>query len=88
MLADYSTDMGVAPNAGQVNGGSVWGEGVWDQSTWGNNATEVVTQEPVSVGGSGYAISLGYQVSSGSIAPLDAKIVRLELTFETAELLT
>jgi hypothetical protein len=88
MLADYRTTFGVAPNAGEVAGGSVWDSGIWGVSTWSNDVSQVVTQQPVSISGTGYALSLGYQVSSASIAPLDAEMIRLEMTYETAEILT
>jgi len=88
MLADYGTDMGVAPNAGYVPGVSVWEVGEWGEAIWSNGPVQTITQEPASVGGTGYALSLGYQISSSNIAPLDAEIIRLEMTYETAEIVT
>lgn len=88
MLSDYTTEMGLAPNAGEVSGGSLWGTGVWDSSVWGSIIAQTITQDVVSVGGTGYSLSLGYQVSSGSLAPLDAEVIRMELIFDTAEMVT
>lgn len=88
MLVDYKTDLGVAPNAPVAAAGGVWGDGVWGVSTWGFSSAQVITQQHDSVGGAGYALSLGYTVSSGTIAPLDAELVRLELTYDGGEIIT
>lgn len=88
LLTEYQTDLGVSPDAGAGLNTDVWGSGTWGTSVWGNDAAQVITQDAVSVGGAGYALSLAYQASSGSLAPLDIEVIRLELTFDTAEVFT
>ncbi|WP_030538367.1 hypothetical protein [Sphingobium sp. DC-2] len=88
LQSDYDEDTGAAPNATILTSENSWGTGVWGQSVWGATTPQKINQEWESVGGMGYALSLGYQVSSGSIMPLDDEIVRLELLYNTAELVT
>lgn len=88
LLVDYVTDLGIAPNAPPMAGSSVWEAGEWEDSVWGASVAQIITQERVSISGAGYALSLGYQVSSSGIAPLDCEIIRLEMTYETAEIVT
>jgi hypothetical protein len=89
MLAEYSTTLPPAPNAGIGSGDTdLWGVGVWDTSIWGAAAGSTVTQQVVSIGGTGYAVSLGFQVSSWSLGANDPELIRLEMTYETADFLS
>lgn len=83
--ADYDVSPPTAPNAVGISSDNVWGVGIWGQSVWGTLTPELINQSGQSVGGIGYAVSLAYQVTSGSIGPIDDELVRLEVTFTATE---
>lgn len=87
MMFDYQVDDLPPPPATSVSGASVWGQAVWGTSTWGGGTRKNHQQEWQGVGGAGYAFAPALQVTSGSIAPLGAEIVRIDVTFETAGLI-
>lgn len=77
-----------SPTANASASGSVWGEGVWGESVWGGASSLVVTNDWKSLGGLGYSVSLCYQVTSGSVQPLDSEIIMLEMTYTTGGVLS
>lgn len=83
--ADYDVEINNAPSAGMVSGSSVWGSAIWGQAVWGQLANAIIDQKWRSMGGIGYAVSTALQVTSGSVAPLDTEIVRIELTYTMGE---
>ena len=83
---DYSLTLPTAPLAcTNVEVSNIWGAGVWGQSQWGGGLPDIVTMDWASLGGSGYACSVAYQVTSGAVQPLDVEVVRLEMLYTTAE---
>lgn len=88
MQFDYVVDLQAAPPAYPVEEGSQWGVGIWGQSQWSAETVKLIHQEWESVGGSGYAMSPSLQVTSGSIIPLDTEIIRIDMTYVTAEIVT
>lgn len=64
---------------------STWDFGIWGQSIWNDGRPSVINQEWRSLGGTGYSVSLWYQVTSGAQAPLDAEVVGLEMLYTTTE---
>lgn len=88
LRVDFSEEGCPAPDATSITGENSWGTGIWGQSVWGATTPQRINQDWQSIGGSGYALSVGYQVSSGSILPLDDELVRIEFTYSTAELVT
>jgi hypothetical protein len=88
MLVEYATTMNAAPPAQGSSNASSWGTGVWGSSTWGAMLNQIISQDIVSIGGAGYAVSLAFQVSSAAITPLDAEVIRMEMTYEPAAFLT
>lgn len=85
---DFDVEETVPPAASPVASGSDWGSGIWGESIWGGKRKAVITQDWKSIGGIGYALSVGVQVTSGSPAPLDAEIIRTEVTYQTADIVT
>lgn len=85
---DFDTDVGPAPAATPVNIGGTWGSAVWGQSTWGEEALSILNQRWRSLGGSGYAGSMSLQITSGSLSPLDAEIIRIEESYTTADIMS
>lgn len=85
-LSDFNMDTGSLPTATVPPGSSAWGTGIWGTAVWGGATSNVITDQQKSLSGQGYATSLAYQVTSGSSVPLDVEIIRLEMSFTTAEL--
>ncbi|MDR7032434.1 hypothetical protein [Mesorhizobium sp. BE184] len=86
--ADFNMTMPAAPDASASEASSVWGVGIWGQSTWGSPLPTLINQKWRSVGGLGYACSVSLQLTSGDPVPTDAEIIRVELTYQTAEIVT
>lgn len=85
---DFDQSLGAPPTATPVSGANSWGTGIWGQAIWGGTTANEVTQSWKSLGGTGYSCSLAYQVTSGAPVPVDAEIVRLEMTFTVGEVLS
>lgn len=88
MLTDYIISLPPSPAAAQITSDSVWGEAVWGQSVWGGRAEKQIQQRWASVGGAGYAVAPGLQITSGSLTPLDTELIRLELSYTAAEVVS
>lgn len=86
--SDFDDTMPAVPDASASTSDNLWGTGIWGTAVWGGVNPEYLLQPWVSVGGSGYALSLAYQITSGSVGPLDAEIIRFDLTFTVAGLVT
>lgn len=86
MVVDFDTSVPSAPDASILNSGNLWDLGIWGQSVWSSGVPTVINQQWQSLGGAGYACSLAYQITSGSVAPLDADVVQLEILMQTTEL--
>lgn len=88
MVVDFDTSVPAAPDASVLATGNLWDLGIWGQSVWSSGVPTVINQEWKSISGIGYACSLAYQVTSGSVAPLDAEVVQLEMLYQVAELVS
>jgi hypothetical protein len=88
MKVDYNEVLSIVPDAVPAAATNLWGTGVWGASVWGEASSAWINQEWSSIGGAGYAISLAYQVTSGSLVPIDDELIRLEMTFSTSEIIT
>jgi hypothetical protein len=86
--ADFNTQTPAVPDAELVGDVALWGTGVWGTSLWGSVGQLVVTQGWRSIGGSGYACSLIFQVTSADNGPLDAEVIRMEMVYDQAEIVT
>jgi len=88
VMKDYVVELPPAPAAAPISGGSQWDVGTWGESTWGQQANKKIQQTWTSVGEAGYALAPASQITSGSIIPLDTEIVRLEMTYDTADIVS
>lgn len=82
---DYQTTLPAPPSAAPLDVSGVWGGAIWGESTWGGRRDKQTQQEWQSVGGEGYALAPGLQITSGSIIPLDTELVSLQLLYTTGE---
>jgi hypothetical protein len=79
---DYDDSVPPSPSAINVSGESTWGDGVWGTSTWASSGVEKrVYQQWRVVYGGGEVHSPMVQITSGSNAPLDAELIRVDATF-------
>ena len=86
---DFDTNLPASPNATQISeAASIWDAGVWGESVWGGSSPQVISDNWRSLGGRGYVGSVSYQVTSGAAQPLDAELIRMEVLFDTAEMVT
>ena len=70
---------------GLPEAGSEWGVGLWGDAVWGSGRSEIVTSDWVPVGAYGHDVSIGVQVTSGAVTPVDAEVIRIDLTYATGE---
>lgn len=85
---NFTFNLPPAPDSAQTGNPSVWGLGVWGQSQWGQEVAKKAQQRWFSVSGSGYSIAPALQITSGSIVPLNAELVRFDMTGQTAEIVS
>jgi len=84
-LVDYDVTPPAAPNASVLTDLNVWGTGIWGTSKWGELTPNVIVQPWRSIGGIGYSMSVCYQVTSGSIAPIDVEVIDFQMLYNTTE---
>jgi hypothetical protein len=80
---DYNVLVPPAPAATQVSAPGVWGDPgtIWGQFAWGSQSGAHIQQNWRTQYGAGEVISIGVQITSGSIIPLDEEIIRTDVVF-------
>lgn len=84
ICVDFSLDLPAAPDAVDVGAVSVWGAGIWGTSLWGEPVKKAARQNWRSVSGYGYSFAPALQITSGSAVPPAVELVRMEITTQTA----
>lgn len=74
------------PSSTPIITGNEWDNAIWDTSIWDADRGDIVVGEWVSVGASGHDISVGMQIVSGAVVPVDAELVRMDLTYTVGEI--
>lgn len=87
IMRDYTVSMPSPPNSAPLPTTSVWGGAIWGTSQWSGAAEKKIQQAFTSVSGLGYSLSVGLQITSGSIIPLDTEVIRLEMTYESTDII-
>ena len=83
---DYNQDMPPAPAPTGIIDGAVWGDGEWGAAEWGAAGYEKrVYQQWKNAYGGGEVHSPLVQVGSGSNAPLDGELIRIDALFTTGD---
>lgn len=85
---DFTLNLPAPPDSEPISGVSVWGAGVWGQSEWGGAIAKQAFQIWRSVYGSGYSAAPALQITSGNIPPPDVDLVKIDVTFQTAEIVS
>jgi hypothetical protein len=80
---DFDRSLPPPPDVGAIPVGNEWDNAIWNQSIWNAERSAVISNNRHSVAGQGYRIAPTLQVTSGSLVPLDAEIVSVEVTYET-----
>lgn len=88
MQTDYVVRLPAAPPALPVAAGSQWGNANWGEFAWGELSVPKQQARWETRPGYGYAFSPAVQVTSGSVVPLDYQLVRTEIMFQTAEVIS
>lgn len=87
--SNFNMSMPAAPSSTPISGTlSVWDAGQWGLSIWDADSPQVISENWRSIGGLGYSCSVSFQVTSGSIPPLDAELIRIDATYTTAEVVS
>lgn len=88
VAADFNEAFPPMPNIPQLPTASLWDSGLWDQAIWDSAQELLVTARWKSVAGSGQDLAIGIQVASGANAPVDVEVIRFDLTYEVADVVT
>jgi hypothetical protein len=88
MQFDYIYQTNPSGSAPTISTGSEWGVGIWGVSEWGDVGTLKTYMNWESVGGTGYAFAPDIQTTSGSIVPLDTEVIRIEVSYDLADIVT
>lgn len=83
---DYMINLPPPPSAAVVESNSVWGSAVWGVAKWGGTRSKTIKQDWEAASGICYAFAPALQVTSGSLQPLECEIVRIDVTYQTAEI--
>ena len=65
----------------------IWGPAP-GAAVWSGRADALMTQNWQSIGGTGYTLAPSLQLTSGAVVPLDAELIRTEMTFQAAAIVT
>lgn len=88
MQFDFNINLPPPPDATLIIGTNTWGDATWGESVWGVDTSPTTQQNWQSVGGAGYALAPCLQVTSGANVPLDAEIVRIDITYSSGDIVS
>lgn len=88
LQADFAIYLPPAPDSAIIETSAVWGGAVWGESVWGGGTTLRIFQQWQSVGGAGYAIAPGVQITSGGIVPPDVELIQVDMTYDMGDIVT
>lgn len=82
---DFVVRLPSAPDDDSAATGSLWGSALWGSATWGGSLEKNTYQDWQSTPGSGYALSIATQITSGSPSPPDAELIAIDMTYDTGD---
>lgn len=83
---DYVVKIPAAPDSSAPTPSSAWGAVVWGSFKWGSSLARNVQQIWRNQFGAGEVVSVGVQVTSGNVVPLDVEFVRTDVLFTKADI--
>lgn len=88
VVYDFGITAPPPPDATSTGAPNLWATGVWGQSVWGAATPQVINQGAFSTGGLGYTLAPCYQVTSGSVGPLDEELISMSVAFTMGDVNT
>jgi hypothetical protein len=88
MQVEFDVNLPSVPVGSVAPTSNVWGGGVWGSAIWGQGLTKATYSNWHSTPNTGNAMAPALQLTSGSIVPLDATILRMDVTYTTGDLVT
>jgi hypothetical protein len=88
LQADYNIILPAPPDDISTVVGSVWGDAKWGSGVWGTEAAKQTFRDWQSVAGSGYALAVASQVTSGSSSPPDVEYIETELAYDMGDVVS
>jgi hypothetical protein len=88
LQTDYNISLPAPPDDISTVSGSVWGDATWGDATWGAAAVKQTFREWESIAGSGYALAIAAQITSGSQSAPDVEFVETELSFDMGDVVS
>lgn len=87
---DYTIRLPAVPASTPVSAPGVWGDPatIWGQFTWGSTSAKDVQQNWRNQFGTGEVVSVGLQITSGAVVPLDTEIIRTDVLFTVGDVVT
>lgn len=85
LAAEFNTEPPADPDADTNLIVSQWDVVEWGSGVWSDARPSIINQDWQSLGGTGYSVSIWYQVTSGNPAPLDAEVIGLEMMYTATE---
>lgn len=85
MQEDYVINLPAPPAASFVPVGSEWGTATWGESEWGSSQTPIWQGDWYSLGGIGYSLAPAAMITSGSLVPLDAEIIAIDMSYDMTD---
>ncbi len=83
---DYVVKTPTAPDSSLPTPSSKWGAVKWGSFKWGSSLARNVQQFWRNQFGAGEVVSVGVQVTSGNVVPLDVEFVRTDVLFTKADI--
>lgn len=88
MQTNYYVSLPAPPPAQAVAVGSQWDNALWGQATWDAELVKLPREMWVTASGDGTALAPSLQVTSGAVAPLDYELIRIDMMYRVAEVVT
>lgn len=86
--SNFETELPPPPEPAELGESGIWGAAIWGSSSWGDEVDLVTVEGWQSISATGSTLAVSIQVSSGDVVPMDAEIVRLDVTFVSGDVVT
>lgn len=84
--SDFSLTLPPPYDAAPIGDADVWGTAKWNAAKWGGSSeANRVQSRWRNTLGEGEAVTIGHQITSASVAPLDVEIIRTDVLFTVGE---